>query len=76
MNDLTFHWWEDYDKKKTAREKINDALDAFADKFGRPADVCITSPAYADEIGHLGGVRVEGRSYMKDGKFYTGAMPR
>ena len=45
-----FLGWYDPDKKTPARYKLEDALERYARKFGRPAQTCITSPEDAAEL--------------------------
>ncbi len=45
-----FLGWYDPDKKTPARLKLEDALERYARKFGRPAEACLTSPEDAAEL--------------------------
>lgn len=79
LNDLTFLGIFNDSKKMTPRQKLEDAREAFAHKYGRPADVCLLSVSDADAI--FGAevptdLHLEGRSYIPKNTFYLGEMPR
>ncbi len=45
-----FLGWYDPDKKKPARQKLAEAIERYAEKFGAIPETCLTSPAEAAEL--------------------------
>lgn len=77
MKDITFLGWQDDEKKKSARQKLDEGLAAFASKYGRPADICLMSVADAIAIGpEPDGLHIEGRTYIAKNVMYLGEVPR
>ena len=71
MNAEAYFWWEDHDKKKGARQKLDDALTAYAIKYGQPAVQCLTSVGDAIDIGpEPDGLCVGSRPYIRRNIYY------
>ena len=45
-----FLGWYDPDKKKPARDKLTDAIERYAEKFGAAPETCLTNPTDAAEL--------------------------
>ena len=70
-----FLGWYDPDKKTPARFKLEDALERYACKFGRPAAACLTSPEDAAELAadqESPAVPVRGVVFIPRFTFYVG----
>ena len=70
-----FLGWYDPDKKTPARYKLEDALERYARKFGRPALTCITSPEDAAELEadkQAPEMPVRGAGFIPRYTFYVG----
>jgi hypothetical protein len=70
-----FLGWYDPDKKTPARYKLEDALERYARKFGRPALTCITSPEDAAELEadkQAPAMPVRGAGFIPRYTFYVG----
>ncbi len=70
-----FLGWYDPDKKTPARFKLEDALERYARKFGRPAAACLTSPEDAAELAadkEAPKLPVRGVVYIPRFTFYVG----
>ena len=73
---MAYLGWYDPDRKKPAREKLRDAMHRFEEKFGEPAQFCLTSPQDAEELAKRGiegaTVQVHPRTYIARYTFYVG----
>jgi DnaK suppressor protein len=70
-----FLGWYDPDKKTPARYKLEDALERYSRKFGRPAQTCITSPEDAAELEadkQAPAMPVRGAGFIPRYTFYVG----
>ena len=70
-----FLGWYDPDKKYPTRAKLADALDRYAEKFGRPAEVCLTNPLDAAELAadpKAPDLPVRGVAYIPRYTYYVG----
>jgi hypothetical protein len=70
-----FLGWYDPDKKTPARFKLEDALERYARKFGRPALTCLTSPEDAAELEadkQAPEMPVRGAGFIPRYTFYVG----
>ena len=70
-----FLGWYDPNKKKPAREKLAEAMERYAEKFGAAPETCLTSVADAEELGadkQAPGLPVRGVSYIPRWTFYVG----
>lgn len=70
-----FLGWYDPDKKLPARYKLEDALERYVRKFGRPAITCMTSPQDAAELaadGDAPALPVRGVGFIPRYTFYVG----
>ena len=45
-----FLGWYDPDKKKPARDKLTEAIERYAEKFGAAPETCLTNPTDAAEL--------------------------
>ena len=70
-----FLGWYDPDKKRPARLKLEDALERYAEKFGRPAVTCLTSPDDAAELAadkKTPNLPIKGVNYIPRFTYYVG----
>ena len=70
-----FLGWYDPDKKKPAREKLAEAVERYAEKFGAAPETCLTSVADAEELGadkKAPSLPVRGVNYIPRWTFYVG----
>ena len=70
-----FLGWYDPTKKKPAREKLAEAMERYAEKFGAAPETCLTSVADAEELGadkKAPNLSVRGVSYIPRWTFYVG----
>ena len=70
-----FLGWFDPDKKKPARTKVAEAMERYAEKFGAPAEACLTSTADAAELAadpKAPALTVRGVPYLPRFTFYVG----
>ena len=75
MNDITYLGWQDVDKKRPFRRKLGDALAAYREKHGRPADIALLNPEDALLVGDVG-ITLLARSYVHRNVLYVGEMRR
>jgi hypothetical protein len=70
-----FLGWYDPDKKKPARQKVEEAIDRYVEKFGGDPVACLTSVADAAELASdtkSPGLLVKGVNYIPRFTFYVG----
>ena len=70
-----FLGWYDPDKKRPARDKLADAIERYAEKFGAAPVTCLTSVADAEELAadkKAPSLPVRGVSYIPRWTFYVG----
>ncbi|MGI9254105.1 MAG: hypothetical protein ACR2J8_10180, partial [Thermomicrobiales bacterium] len=48
--DEMFMGWYDPDRKKPAREKLEEGIERYAEKFGKPPTVVLTNPEDAEAL--------------------------
>lgn len=72
----------DPDKKKPARQKLQEAIDRYTEKFAHAPRFCLTSPQDAVDLSeptrnHPGElpVQVQARGYIARWTFYVGDNP-
>ena len=67
--------WYDPDKKTPSRAKAAEALRRYLEKFGRPAESCLTSPQDAAELladEQAPDMTIKGVGYIPRYVFYVG----
>ena len=70
-----FLGWYDPDKKKPAREKLAEAIERYAEKFGAAPEACVTSPTDAAELAadaKAPTLPVRAANYIPRSTFYVG----
>jgi hypothetical protein len=70
-----FLGWYDPDKKKPARQKLEEAVERYVEKFGHAPATCLTNPADAAELSEgkpLPAVAVRAVSYIPRWTYYVG----
>ena len=67
--------WYDPDKKKPARQKLAEAVERYAEKFGGAPETCLTNPTDAAELAadqKAPALPVRAVSYIPRWTFYVG----
>lgn len=70
-----FLGWYDPDKKRTVREKVDDAIDRYRDKFNREPVAALMNPADAEAMltdGYENVIDIQGRHFIPRSTFYVG----
>lgn len=67
-----FLGWYDPDKKRPAAEKLADAVERYAEKFGSKPEICLTSAADAAELSGSTDLPVRAVTFISRHTYYVG----
>ena len=67
-----FLGWYDPDKKRPATEKLAEAVERYAEKFGSEPEICLTSAADAAELAGKTDLPVRAVTFISRHTFYVG----
>ena len=67
-----FLGWYDPDKKRPATDKLADAIERYAEKFGSDPEICLTSAADAAELAGKTDLPVRAVTFISRHTFYVG----